>query len=288
MIEYLSHIRRNLVQYLLYLMIMVGTLLVVSLVVFMNATSETTSTNMTERVQVIVYLDNNISGHRQNEIETHLAKIENIHQIEFVSSEDTLEQFLENITIEPEVFELLGENPLNDMLTVSLHDISDIETTYREMIEHNYLSEDNVVYSEDGYNLIASLNQGNTTISFVLGIMLMTITLPIINILIKNSIDARATEIYIKRIIGATRLNILKPIIWELITLYAFSYVIFLSLNYFVLEAVIQILENLNISILTLADIDSVYLQSAVIGLVVGIVFITLQLLYVAFRKINV
>lgn len=267
---------------------MVGTLLVVSLVVFMNATSDTTSTNMTERVQVIVYLDNNISGHRQNEIETHLKKIENIHQVEFVSSEDTLEQFLENITVEPEVFELLGDNPLNDMLTVSLHDISDIEATYREMIEHNYLSEDNVVYSEDGYDLIASLNQGNTTISFVLGIMLMTITLPIINILIKNSIDSRATEIYIKRIIGATRLNILQPIIWELITLYAFSYVIFLSLNYFMLEAVIQILENLNISILTLADIDSVYLQSAVIGLVVGIIFITLQLLYVAFRKINV
>lgn len=286
--EFITYVRRNLVEFLLYTVVMVVTFCVISFAVFLNSTVEQTSESMGDKVQLVIYVDDGMSDFRKDEITEHVKSINNVSGVEYKTSEEGLADFVGGLDIDSEVFDVIEDNPLQDIVYVSLNDINLIDNTYEEIVSKDYVGEDDVVYNAEGYDIIQSLNKGLVVFMVVMVVVTMTITLPIINILVKNSIDNRQQEIYIKRSIGASRWNILNPIMLELFIMMGVSYIIYLGANYYLLTSLRSLIESLNISVLQVGSLREVYMTGGIVSLVVGILFLVLMVTYVSFRKIRI
>lgn len=286
--EFLTYIRRNLVEFVLYIVVMVVTFCVISFSVFLNGLVEQTTETMSDKVQLVIYVDDNVSDFRKDEILTHVKEVGNVDDVEYKTSEEGLEDFVGGLDIDSEVFEVIEDNPLQDIMYVSLNDINLIDKTYNDILDSEYLSEEDVVYNAEGYDIVQNLNKGLIIFMVIMVVIIVTITIPIINILVKNSIDNRQQEIYIKRSIGASRWNILNPIILELFIMMAVSFIAYLGINYYLLVSLRSIINSLNIDVLQVGSLRELYLTGSVVSLGIGVVFVLFMVMYVSFRKIKI
>lgn len=286
--EFLTYIRRNLVEFVLYIVVMVVTFCVISFSVFLNGLVEQTTETMSDKVQLVIYVDDNVSDFRKDEILTHVKEVGNVDDVEYKTSEEGLEDFVGGLDIDSEVFEVIEDNPLQDIMYVSLNDINLIDKTYNDILDSEYLSEEDVVYNAEGYDIVQNLNKGLIIFMVVMVVIIVTITIPIINILVKNSIDNRQQEIYIKRSIGASRWNILNPIILELFIMMAVSFIAYLGINYYLLVSLRSIINSLNIDVLQVGSLRELYLTGSVVSLGIGVVFVLFMVMYVSFRKVKI
>lgn len=255
----------------------------------MNSTINTTLKNMEDRVQIVAYVPNDVSTFKVENLKKELYKVGNIKGVEYNSSEEELEDFLEGLSVGNDLFlEVLEDNPLDDSLNITLKDTRKIESTYEEILELEDFTEDTLVYNKDGVDIIENLTQLLYVVNISLIVVIALVTIPIINLIIKGSIDNRSNEIRVKRLIGAKKISILTPIILELLIMFLVSAIIYSIVSYYLLVNARKLLEGLHISAIEVGSLTSIYVDSLIINGVFGLLIITLVMLYVSRKKIRV
>ncbi len=190
------------------------------------------------KVDLSVYLKNNLTQDEINAFRTEIENLPQVKNVNYLSSEESLEKFKEihqNDTTILDALNEIGENPFGASMSIKLYNPSDLS------LVKNFISEErfaNFVQDEDFYNyeeVIAVLENLSKKLKWLMAFLTSIFSLIAILIVfntIRLGIYARKDELTIMRLVGAKSSFIRVPFLIEsclcvffawLINLFVFS-----------------------------------------------------------------
>jgi len=179
-------------------------------------------------VQVVAYLKDSATEQDAINLETNLQKMAQVSQVQYVTKAKAYQDFLDRHPDEADVINSLPDNPLPASLQINLTDPND----YIDVA--NYLNSQpavdhvmNIRQTVDQLNtVIGVLQTGGSVILIVVGLIVLFIVVNTIRL----AVVARADEIEIMRLVGASDAFIRWPFIFEgaLVGLFGAAITIFL------------------------------------------------------------
>ncbi len=223
--------------------------------------------------EVMVYIDEDYSESEAKSVGSQINMITNVHKAEFVSREEALENFLDQMGNES-VFDGLASDTLRDRFVVSMEDNSKMKETCKEIEQIEGVAEISAHYE---------ISEGFQTIQRVLNIasaiiitVLFVVSMLIISNTVKLAMYDRKDEIGIMKMVGATNGFIRWPFVVEGFILGFLAAVIAFFMQwglYNLLDTRITAADSLNlIHLVPFIDvIEIVAICYAVVGFVVGV-----------------
>lgn len=223
--------------------------------------------------EVLVYIDEDYSESEAKSVGSQINMITNVHKAEFVSREEALENFLDQMGNES-VFDGLASDTLRDRFVVSMEDNSKMKETCKEIEQIEGVAEISAHYE---------ISEGFQTIQRVLNIasaiiitVLFVVSMLIISNTVKLAMYDRKDEIGIMKMVGATNGFIRWPFVVEGFILGFLAAVIAFFMQwglYNLLDTRITAADSLNlIHLVPFIDvIEIVAVCYAVVGFVVGV-----------------
>lgn len=223
--------------------------------------------------EVMVYIDEDYSESEAKSVGSQINMITNVHKAEFVSREEALENFLDQMGNES-VFDGLASDTLRDRFVVSMEDNSKMKETCKEIEQIEGVAEISAHYE---------ISEGFQTIQRVLNIasaiiitVLFVVSMLIISNTVKLAMYDRKDEIGIMKMVGATNGFIRWPFVVEGFILGFLAAVIAFFMQwglYNLLDTRITAADSLNlIHLVPFIDvIEIVAVCYAVVGFVVGV-----------------
>lgn len=161
------------------------------------------ATSVEEDVEVRVFIDLTANQEQQQELEKNISQITNVDSVRFLPKDEGLEQFIDSLGEQGEIFETLrGENPLNDVFVVRATQPQQTEEIAKKIETLPYV--DDVGYGKDIVDQLFSFTDFARKIGIFLITGLMFTTMFLIANTIKLTIVARKREIMIMKLVGAT------------------------------------------------------------------------------------
>lgn len=172
------------------------------------------ATSIEEDVEVRVFIDLTSTEEQKDELRTGIERIPNADTITYLPKEKGLEQFIESLGEQGEIFEMLrGENPLNDVFIVRAVTPQQTEDLALQIEQLPYVVE--VGYGKDIVEQLFTFTGFARQVGLFLIIGLMFTTMFLIANTIKLTIIARKREIKIMKLVGATNAFIRWPFFIE-------------------------------------------------------------------------
>ncbi|MEW6095568.1 MAG: permease-like cell division protein FtsX [bacterium] len=172
---------------------------------------------LVKRTAIIVYLKDGLSEAEIIEFEKTIGEIDQVSQVVYVSKEEALQKFKENLGENKDILNNLPANPLPNYLDVKVKPgdfIWEELSKIAKQIQESELVED-VDYGQKIVNLLAKITHGFRIIIIGIGIVLCLATLIIISNTIELGLFAREEEIAIMKLVGATNWFIRFPALIE-------------------------------------------------------------------------
>ncbi len=161
------------------------------------------ATSVEEDVEVRVFIELTATEEQQEELRQKIERVRNVDSITYVPREEGLEQFIESLGEQGEIFETLrGENPLYDVYVVQAVTPHQTEGVANAIENLPYVEE--VGYGKDIVDQLFTFTSMARQIGFFLIVGLMFTTMFLIANTIKLTIVARKREIKIMKLVGAT------------------------------------------------------------------------------------
>jgi len=217
--------------------VMVITLGIILFSVVASATFNNTITQITDKIDISVYLKDEVSEERREELLGDVKNLENVKSVEFISKEAALEEYRRanenNIDLLLAISQT--DNPLPASLRIKPNDVNRIEEIrdYIEQPEIKELQSDETSYSSDRKEAIDKITGATTflqQVGFVGVIVFSIISMLIIFNTIQMAIFNRRDELQIMRLLGASTSYIRGPFIVEAIVYGIISAVISVSI----------------------------------------------------------
>lgn len=242
--------------------VMVITLSIVLFSVIANATFANTITQITERIDVSVYLNDDVGkneGQREQLI-SQIKRLENVKSVGFISKDQALERYKEQNDDNLDLLVAISQtdNPLPASLQIKPHNPDNIEPIRQFLEQPNIkaLQSEETSYSGDRKEAIDKIGQATTFIrrAGVAGVIVFAlISVLIIFNTIRMAIFNRKDELTIMRLLGASTWYIRGPFVVETVFYGVVSAVISVLLS----SIVFSIQSNaFNASTLGLLDIQ--------------------------------
>lgn len=166
-----------------------------------------------EQNVVAVYLDDGLEDEAAAQVGERLRTLSNVAKVSFISKEESLERYSENLP--PEIYESYQgeENPLPDTYIVSLEDLDNFQATLTaiEQVE----GVESVSYDGDIATTLSRVRRVVLAVGGTLILVLLAVSLFIIVNTIKLTVYSRRLEIYIMKSVGATDSFVRLPFIVE-------------------------------------------------------------------------
>lgn len=287
--DFLHYLRKNRLSYLVSILVLVVTFIISTLSFLTYNIAGNTSQNMEDKVQIVGYIESGESSYYKDTVVEELEELTNVEGITYKESQEELEGFLEDLDVGGELFEdVLDDNPLEDTLYIQLKDNSQIEETYNKILELDHFDEDNVLYNQEGVEIVENLTVMFYVVVITLIIVVGAITVPIINILIKNSIDSRSSEIRVKRLIGAKKISIVAPILVELLIMLIISILLYGVVAYYLLIFIRDTINSFGVNLIEIGSLQEIFLNSFGVNILFGIIITISTLVYVVINKMKV
>jgi cell division transport system permease protein len=240
--------------------VMVVTLSIVLFSFIANATFSHTIQDIRNRIDVSVFLIDDISDEKQQDLVSKLDAIENVRAIEYVSKEQALADYIElnkdNVDLQLAITQT--DNPLPASLRIKLHnpDIIDELKAFLDQPENKELQSDETSYSGDRKIAIDKIAKATTFIrqAGIAGVLIFAfVSVLIIFNTIQMAIFNRRDELSIMRLLGASRAYIRGPFLIESMLIGIFAALISVALC----QAIFSVASGtLNASSLGLLDIN--------------------------------
>ncbi len=164
--------------------------------------------------EIVVFLDDNVEGSRLTRLDEQLKSIDNISSISFISREEGLEQWMEELGDDGTLLEwLVEDNPLQNSYRLVITDLSRMDETVAEIEAISGV--ESVSASPEVAHAVTGLKQAVSLGSLgVIGI-LAVVSLCIVSNTIRITIFNRRKEISIMKYVGATDTFIRLPFLSE-------------------------------------------------------------------------
>lgn len=217
--------------------VMVVTLTIVLFSVIANATFSNTIAQITDRIDISVYLKDDISEEQSNNLVKQLKELDNVKEVTYISKDQALENYQRDNQDNLELLLAISQtdNPLPATIQVKPKDpvrIDEIRNVL-ETPEVKALQSNETSYSGDRKEAIDKITSATTffTRAVVIGIIVFAIiSMLIIFNTIQMAIFNRRDELTIMRLLGASNWYIKGPFIVETMLYGIVSAVISLSL----------------------------------------------------------
>jgi len=202
--------------------VMVITLSIVLFSVIANATFANTIAQITDRIDVSVYLKDDVDETKRNELMEQLRGVENVKSVEYVSKEEALERYKEQNRDNLELLVAISQtdNPLPASLQIKPVNPDNIEPIrqFLEQPDIKALQAEQTSYSGDRKEAIDKIGSATTFIrrAGVAGVIIFAlISMLIIFNTIRMAIFNRRDELAIMRLLGASTWYIRGPFVVE-------------------------------------------------------------------------
>ncbi len=204
--------------------VMVITLSIVLVSVIANATFANTINQITERIDVSVYLKDEVAANNQQrqELIKNIQGLENVESVVFVSKDEALQRYREQNKDNLDLLVAISQtdNPLPASLQIKPRNPDNIEPIrqYLEQPEVKALQSDQTSYSGDRKEAIDKIGTATTFIrrAGVAGVIVFAlISVLIIFNTIRMAIFNRRDELTIMRLLGASTWYIRGPFVVE-------------------------------------------------------------------------
>lgn len=202
--------------------IMVVTLSIVLFSYIANETFSHTIQDIRDRIDVSVYLVDDITDEERSELSHDLESMENVRSVEYISKEDALQSFVDanSENVELQLAILQADNKIPASLRVKLHNPDNIEElkTFLEQPAIRALQSDETSYSGDRKEAIDKITKATTFIrqAGIVGVIIFAaISVLIIFNTIQMAIFNRKDELAIMKLLGASRSFIRGPFLVE-------------------------------------------------------------------------
>lgn len=202
--------------------VMVITLTIILFSIIANATFANTVQQITDRIDVSVYLKDDVNVKQREQLIDQVKSLENVKSVEFVSKDDALEAYKKQNANNPELLLAISQtdNPLPASLQIKPVNPNKIESikTFLETKDIKKLQSDETSYSGDRKAAIDKITQATSFFrkAGIAGVIIFAvISMLIIFNTIQMAIFNRRDELTIMRLLGASTNFIRGPFIVE-------------------------------------------------------------------------
>lgn len=170
-----------------------------------------------ERVEVVVYLRDDVRQSEIDLLQTELAKLGEVARVRYVSKREALERAQQDLPEFAELFSGVEVNPLPQSLEIELRP----GARNREVVERvsasaaGYPFVEDVRYGREWVDKLFTLRRVGAATTAVLGGAFLLVAALIIGTALRIAIFARRDEIQIMRLVGATNRFIRLPFLLE-------------------------------------------------------------------------
>ncbi|MBR4955120.1 MAG: permease-like cell division protein FtsX, partial [Clostridia bacterium] len=160
------------------------------------------------------YIDETLTREQAMALKSGITALDNVADAIFVTREEFFENFLDSLGEDTYVLdELREDNPMRDSFRVVMEDVALHAETLKALTELQGIADSNsdVELSERLVQLRSVVN----TVSLTLLVLLGTVSLFVISNTVKLALHARAEEIGVMKMVGATNSFIRAPFVVE-------------------------------------------------------------------------
>jgi len=216
---------------------MVVTLSIVLFSFIANVTFSHTIEDIRSRIDVSVYLRDDITEEQRFSLTEQLEGLENVRNVEYISKEDALRSFVdansENVELQLAIMQADNKIPASLRIQLFNPDIIDELRAFLDQPEIKELQSDETSYSGDRKEAIDKISRATTFIqqAGIVGVLIFAaISMLIIFNTIQMAIFNRKDELAIMKLLGASRGYIRGPFLVESMLIGVFAALISVAL----------------------------------------------------------
>jgi cell division transport system permease protein len=240
--------------------VMVITLTIVLSSIIANATFANTIKQITDKIDISVYLKDDLTAQQREKLLGQLQQLENVQTVKYVSKDDALAQYQKDNAGNIDLLTAISQtdNPLPASITIHPRDPNRIQTIrdFLEKPEIKVLQSEETSYSGDRKEAIDKISSATKFFreAGIAGVVVFAmVSMLIIFNTIRMSIFNRRDELQIMRLLGASSWFIRGPFVVETVLYGIVSAIISLTLCNFIFVVASS---ALGASSLGLLDID--------------------------------
>lgn len=170
-----------------------------------------------EQFQVTVFLEDTITGDQLALLRKRVQSERAVRSMTYTSKADALQQFKREMQGKESLLEGLGENPIPASLQLRVHEAYQTPEALKQLTASLSRLEgvEDVMYGQEWVDRLSSVIQVLRLLGLSVGLALGLASLLIVSNTIRLAVYARAEEIEVMRLVGATRLHIRLPFVLE-------------------------------------------------------------------------
>ncbi len=221
----LQNFVRNLTLAIAAIAVMVITLTIILFSVITSATFDNTIQQITDKIDISVYLKDDVAATRRDELIKQFEQLTNVKSVELVSKDQALEDYKKANQDKPDLLAAISQtdNPLPASLRVKPKDPNKIEEirTFIESPDVKALQSDATSYSGERKEAIDNITSATSFFqkAGVAGVVVFAmVSMLIIFNTIRMAIFNRRDELQIMRLLGASTWFIRGPFVVETVT----------------------------------------------------------------------
>ncbi len=213
----LTNIRQNVFVNVVTIGTITLALLIVSLFLLVFVNLEGAAENWSERVQVTVYFDKELSPQEQNSVRTKITAVPGVSRITYITREAALSRFKSRLRGQETLLEGVRAEVLPASFEIALkrsqRDTASVESFVTAIKKIPGITE--VQYGEEWVRRFNSFLNFMRLVGALLGGFMVVAVVFIISNTIKLTIYARRDELEVMALVGATRFFIKAPFLLE-------------------------------------------------------------------------
>ena len=211
--EALLSFRRSTLMSMATILSITTILIIVGVFLLISINSSLFLKNIESQLEIIVYLEDNISQAEINNLKSNIASIDGIKEVKFVSKEEAYQRLLKDLGEQKDILSAIEKNPLPASLEIQVKDPKVIEQIANRIAEFKKVEE--VEYGREIAEKLLNFTYVFRRAGMLVLALLVFASILIISNIIKITVYARRNEIEIMSLSGATSWFIKWPFIIE-------------------------------------------------------------------------
>ena len=164
-------------------------------------------------IEIRAYIEDSVSGQNLNDLEQRIKDINGVNQVKYVSKDEGLNYLTKQLGDKAGLVDILGENPLPDAYDIY---VSNPDDTQKIALEISNMS--GIIKVNYGQGFTEKLLDTTRIImiaAFILAVVLVGAIIFIVGNAVRLSLIARAQEVEVMKLVGATDWFIVWPFLIE-------------------------------------------------------------------------
>ena len=208
-----SSVWKNFIMSFASFSILLVSLLQVSMTVLIMMNINIIMGNIEDTNEITIYIKDGVSEAQRIKIQSILENNDNLTDVKYISKEQGLENFKENMGEYSELLSYLDENPIPETFLVRVKDLSKIKLSVTAISSIDGIEQIKAPYDFAG----ALINIRNTFTVIIIAVLvtLIVVSVVVVSNTIRTSVFSRRNEISIMKYVGATDSFIKLPFFVE-------------------------------------------------------------------------